>query len=119
MNKPSDTMSLSRELLNLGQSIDNLKGTTMAETTEVAGTEKPKKAPVKKAPAKKPKAAATPRAAANPNHTTLAELCKKAKVEPVVARRRLRAAEEQRPESGQWTWPASKIEKITKIIKGE
>lgn len=93
----------------------------MAEATEVEVT-KPTKRPVKKVTKKAAPAAkkAGPPKREIPNgHTSLADLCKKAKVQAVAARRRLRAAGIERKEGSQYSWPAGSHAKILGIIKGE
>lgn len=120
MTQNPDTMTLSDALTATRDSINQLKGkTTMAEAAPATETAKKpvKKVPVKKAATKK----ATPPARKElPNgHTSLADLCKKHKVEPVAARRRLRVAGIERKEGTQYSWPAGQLDKIAKIIKGE
>jgi len=118
-------MSLSDALIATRDSINQLKGnTTMAEATTTTETAKPapKKAPVKKTPVKKAtpaKKAGPPKAELPNGHTSLADLCKKHRVEPVAARRRLRNAGIERKEGTQYSWPAGQLEKIAKIIKGD
>lgn len=134
MKKTSGSIDLSQELQATEDSINQiLKGTKMSEATQTE-TSTPvktsvKKAPAKKAPAKKaaPKKAAPAKKKAAPvsrertapdGHTLLVDICTKAKVEPTIARRRLRDAGITRKEGSQYSWPAGQLDKITKIIKG-
>lgn len=49
--------------------------------------------------------------------TTIAAIASSLKIEPGEARKILRASKTPKPSSGNWAWPKSEVEAITKILK--
>ena len=104
--KRRDSIDLSQELKTIRDSIDNINLEGVDNMSASA-----KKPPLKKK-------AATPTAVSGSKIFSLHDLCKKAKIEARVARRRLRAADIKKPDGGQWEWSKAQEARILKIISG-
>lgn len=92
-------------------------------------TEAVKKAATKKATAKKTTKPAADKAPvekkataekADDGRITLATLCEELDMNPAAARRKLRAAEIERPEGQAWSWkPGRELDKVRKTLTAE
>lgn len=125
-----DKIDLSSKLETVKRALSNLpdeEGAVMNETVSNAATDQlasavakkssAKKAPVKKAAAKKAPAKKAPAKKSPTDGVTLAQICKELKLEPHIARRRLRTAKLKNP--GRWSWPKgdSEINKVKTVLK--
>lgn len=95
----------------------------MAEVEKKVRTKAPAKPAAKKATKPAVDKTATKKPTAEKpadDRVTLAAICEELGMNPAAARRKLRAAEIERPEGQAWSWkPGRELDKIKKVLNGE